>query len=505
MKAHLLFADRDFDPATPQPAQTDDLVADLGLDTVLAAMSGRDRFLPDVCRRVLFASLTDSAQIRYRQAVLADCIANPEIVRRMYGIAEEAVNRDRGEWLFGTDRPDSVLGRSIRVLGLFVGLLRRLRAIAETDEGFKSDGFHDLFASLRDELGDAYLARVEGHLKRLEPVRGYLMSARLGDGNVGTGFVLRRPHRRKLVEQILGDRSGYEFSIDARDEGGTQALAELRGRGIALAATALGRSADHILAFFSALRFELGFYVGCLNLRDRLEAAGQPTCIPEAAGDGAQLSVRDLYDPTLSLAGVSPVVGNDVDLAGKALVVITGANRGGKSTFLRALGVAQLMMQAGAFVAAESFRADIRTGVFTHYRREEDATMTRGKLDEELARAGEMVGRIRPGALVLFNESFASTNEREGSEIARQLVHALADSGVKVAYVTHMFDLAHSVYEEARPEAAFLRAERLADGTRTFRLVPGEPLPTSHGLDVFRRVFDRDVTEAPAPLATPGA
>jgi hypothetical protein len=376
---------------------------------------------------------------------------------------------------------------------VFVALLRRLRAIAESAEGFESVGFRTLFRTLSDELGDEYLAGVEPHLKRLDSGRGMLMSARLGDGNVGNDYVLRRPLRRRLMEQVLGDRSGYGFSIDPRDEAGSQALGELRGRGIALTATALGRSADHILSFFVRLRFELGFYLACLNLRALLHEHDQATCIPEpAAGGSVDLTARGLYDPSLSIAGVSPVVGSDVDLADKPLLVITGANRGGKSTFLRAIGLAQLMMQAGMFVAAESFRADLRAGVFTHYRREEDPTMTRGKLDEELSRAGAMLDGMPAAALVLFNESFSSTNEREGSEIGRQLVHALVDSGVKVAYVTHMYDLAHSLWAEQRPDATFLRAERLPDGRRTFRLIPGEPLPTSHGLDLYGRIFGTD-------------
>jgi DNA mismatch repair ATPase MutS len=327
------------------------------------------------------------------------------------------------------------------------------------------------------------------------------MSAMVGDGNVGTGYVLRRPHRRSLRERILGDRSGFDFSIDPRDEGGTQALGELRARGIALAAISLGRSADHILSFFAMLRFELGFYLACLNLRDLLDRQDQSRCFPDPVGAGeVDLTARGLYDPCLCVAGVVPVVASDVDLAGKSLLVITGANRGGKSTFLRALGLAQLMMQSGMFVAADAFRGNVSAGVFTHYRREEDATMTRGKFDEELSRASAMVDAVGPGALVLFNESFASTNEREGAEIAKQLVHALLDSGVKVAYVTHMYELAHSLWAEGRVDAEFLRAERLADGRRTYRLPKGEPLPTSHGVDLYRRIFDdEELGEATVP------
>ena len=78
--------------------------------------------------------------------------------------------------------------------------------------------------------------------------------------------------------------------------------------------------------------------------------------------------------------------------------MITGANQGGKSTFLRSVGVAQLMMQTGMFVAAQAFSADVRDHVFTHFKREEDAAMESGKLDEELARMSTSPAASRPAA-----------------------------------------------------------------------------------------------------------
>jgi DNA mismatch repair ATPase MutS len=168
---------------------------------------------------------------------------------------------------------------------------------------------------------------------------------------------------------------------------------------------------------------------------------------------------------------------------------MTGANQGGKSTLLRALGLAQLMMQCGMFVGAQTFRAAACAGVFTHYKREEDVTMERGKLDEELARMSEIADRIEPNAILLCNESFASTNEREGSEIAREVVDAMLGKQIRVFFVTHMYELAHGFHAADMESALFLRAERLADGRRTFRLPDGEPLSTSFGADSYRRIF----------------
>jgi DNA mismatch repair ATPase MutS len=345
---------------------------------------------------------------------------------------------------------------------------------------------------LREELDDDYLATVEGHLKELKFRRGVLLSAALGKGNKGIRYVLRRaPEAKGWMQRLsMANRSGLSFQIADRDENGFRALSELRGRGINLVANAAAQSADHILSFFTMLRVELGFYVGCLNLHRRLTGKGDPVCFPvPVASREPALSAKGLYDVCLSLRVESRVVGNDLDADDRRLVMITGANQGGKSTFLRSVGLAHLMMQCGMFVPAESFRAGVAAGVFTHYKREEDATMTSGKLDEELSRMSDIAGTIRPNCILLCNESFASTNEREGSEIARQIVRALTQAGIKVLYVTHLFDLAHRFYREHMDTALVLRAERHADGRRTFKLVEGEPLPTSYGEDSYRRIF----------------
>ncbi len=101
----------------------------------------------------------------------------------------------------------------------------------------------------------------------------------------------------------------------------------------------------------------------------------------------------------------------------------------------------------------------------------------------------EIVDRIGPGSVVLLNESFAATNEREGAQIADGIVRALLEAGTKVLFVTHSFELARGLYDRRRNDALFLRAERRPDGVRTFKLTEGEPHPTSHGPDLYRRVF----------------
>jgi hypothetical protein len=438
-------------------------------------------------------------------------VARPGVVRDLYDVAVAAITGERH--LFGwtlRDSPDSVLYRARQVMQLYLDMFRRLRDITDAQAAsFGSEGFTRFFAMLTEELADGYLAEIEAQLGELEFRRGTLISARLGPGAKGTSYVLRRHPEQSWRDRIPGlNRPGYTFYVPERDEGGMRALSDLTSRGVNSTSSALAQSADHVRSFFEMLRAELGFYLSCLNLRDRLTAEGGPVCFPDPdtpvpVGAGhARLSARGLYDASLALSlEDGRAVGNDLDADGRQLIMITGANQGGKSTLLRSLGQAFLMMQAGMFVPADSFAASVSTGIFTHFKREEDVTMEMGKLDEELDRMSVIVGQITPGCLLLCNESFASTNEREGSEIARQVIHALTEAGIRIIFVTHLYDLAERYYAQHDPAALFLRAERQPDGRRTFRLPAGEPLPTSYGQDLYQQVFGAPAGSGGASLA----
>lgn len=518
MKAFLMYRDRDFDPQQllarrevelrhhrgneqglelrqVLPWNEAALRQDLGLDIVFNAMALGDRFLFDVAQVAMLSSLADLDAIRYRQDVYADCVKNAQIVRDMYQIAIEAIEGERKNyWSFFARYPSGILHRAVEVLQMFVGALKRLRKIADQHAGkFNSEGFSTLLSMLQSELSDDYFGEIERHLNRLKFRYGVLISARLGKGNKGRSYILRRPHSddRSWLTRLLAEKPiSYSFQLHPRDEGGARALATLNDQGVNLVANAVAQSTDHILSFFHMLRTELAFYIGCLNLHAQLGETGEPVCFPVPASAGERkLSFSNLHDLSLALSMRKKVVGNDLNANRRNIIIITGANTGGKSTFLRSIGLANLMMQAGMFVSAESFASEVCDGIFTHYKREEDTAMESGKLDEELSRMSKIVDNIKSNSLLLFNESFGSTNEREGSEIASQIVSALLDRNVKVFFVTHLYQFAHTFFARRSATATFLRAERRPDGTRPFKLAEAEPLQTSYGPDLYAAIF----------------
>jgi MutS domain V len=525
MKARLMHRDRDFDPYESLrdvmygyrdarreqelhlSAHQRALIQDLELNVLLGAMADNDEFLFEVARKAILSGLSNDADtILYRQQALKDCLQNPAVVRELYDVTVEATEGTRKKWwsFSSYQHPSSILYCAIDMLETLSEKLRKLRSIGEQQAArFESEAFSTLFAMLGKELSEDYFARIQNHLSDLKFRKGVLLSAELGERNEGAHYMLRRSSKAEpnWLQRILGKGpAAYTFYIADRDQAGAEVLSDMRYRGISRVAIALAQSGEHVLSFFKMLRTELGFYLGCLNLHDRLAAQGSPLRFPTPLSAGEpKHQFRGLYDVCLALEMKRAIVPNAANADGKNIVLITGANQGGKSTFLRSIGVAQLMMQAGLFVGGEAFEAALCPALFTHYKREEDASMKSGKFDEELARMSDIADDIVPNAIVLFNESFAATNEREGSEISRQIVCALLEKRAKMFYVTHLYTFAHTIFQTNREQALFLRAERNADGTRTFRIIEGDPLETSYGEDLYRQIFGANAREHIAP------
>jgi len=516
MKAYLLHRNQVFDLKQPLPWNEEALTKDLELNTLFNAMAKGDKRIFEVAKTVVLRGLENDVEaIRYRQDILKDCVKHAAVIRELYVIAVEAMEEEKKHYFSVLYRyPDWVLRYSVEFSEALLKIIKKLRKLVDSHAGeFVSEGWSTLFATLQRELSDEYFSRVQHHLEQLKFSDGVLLSAELGPGNKGADYTLHAlhpPHRRRWewlkwlvagwltrfsrwerVAQRFGRQpSVFEFVLHPRDESGAKALAEIRNQGISLVANALAQAVDHVRSFFNMLGTELAFCVGCVNLHEHLTQKREPICfpLPVAAGE-RRFSIRGLYDICLTLSIKQRVVGNDASADTQDLIIVTGANQGGKSTFLRSVGIAQLMMQCGMFVPADSFCSAIYDGLITHYKREEDTSMKSGKLDEELSRMSAIVDHLTPHSMILFNESFAATNEREGSEIARQIVTALLERRVKIIYVTHLFELARGFHQKSNGTALFLRAERRADGARTFKLVEGEPLQTSFGEDVYNSIF----------------
>ena len=488
MKVHLMIPEGAANPENLLLLARDALKADLELNIILDNVSKGDKFIRTAWMNALFAPLQDLKLVDYRHEVLADAVAHPDVVRALYALCLEAEKKRKStsHWMTNYYISSTYSG-AIQYLINFTETLQKLRQLADANiSSFRSAGFTDLFSVLRNELPDSYLEKVRSQLTELSNQDGYLVSARLGGHLQGVDYVLHRREKKLLNLDFMKSQT---YKLTEKDMA-AEDISARQDRAINEVTNALAQSAEHLSSFFDALRTELGFYVGCLNFMEIMKGYGLPTCVPtltENASDSRSWS--QMYDIALVFMKKSAVNGNDLKAEHKMLYLITGANQGGKSTFLRSLGQAQLMAQCGMPVSAKEFTAPLRGSLYTHFKKEEDRYMKSGKLDEELERMSRIANYIRPGDMLFLNEAFAATNEREGSEIARQVTEALIRNRVEVFSVSHLH--AYSTAFHGREEVQYLRAERLDDGRRTFHILPGEPLETAFGEDLYKKIFKK--------------
>jgi hypothetical protein len=136
--------------------------------------------------------------ITYRQRVLADTVAHPEVIDRIYAIAVEAIAGERNIWGFANPSPESLLSRSLQRLELFMDKLRELLDVADQHaDVFEPDGFRRFVAMLVEQLPTEYFDTVASEIAQLHKPTP-LISAQLGAGNKAINYILRSPWPESL-------------------------------------------------------------------------------------------------------------------------------------------------------------------------------------------------------------------------------------------------------------------------------------------------------------------
>ena len=255
------------------------------------------------------------------------------------------------------------------------------------------------------------------------------------------------------------------------------------------------------------LQEEIAFYLGALRLIAHLRACGLPVCRPELAPVAdRRCELRGLVNLNLALqlapsgqprALQDEVVGNDADFGEEGRIfILTGPNRGGKTTWTQALGLAQILLQAGLYLPAQRATMSPVDGLFTHFAAGERPRLASGRLGEEAQRLAAIFRHATRHSLLLFNESLASTSAGESFWLARDILRALRLLGARALFATHLHELAAdaaainaetagdsavvSLVAQVLPES--LGADAVAQ--RTFRIAPGPPLGHSHAREI---------------------
>ena len=241
---------------------------------------------------------------------------------------------------------------------------------------------------------------------------------------------------------------------------------------------------------------EILFYVRWAELIERIKAAGMPVCKAEIiAAEDRNSSFRELYNLKLAInkanGDVINIITNDIDFDDEhRIFILTGPNRGGKTIFTQAVGLAFLLAQWGVYVPAQSAALSPVDNIFTHFPADENDTVDLGRLGEESKRLSEIFDVATDGSLLLLNESLATTSVAEGLFIAKDVVKAMRYLGARAVFNTHMHDLARSLDEFNNAEGKS-RVESLVtgvhDGERSFKVSIAPPQGVSYAKDIAEK------------------
>lgn len=501
MKPYLLYENYE-NAAQKKLPNANELITDLNLDVIFKAMAMNDSFLYTTVKTVALNSLTDVESIIYRQNVLKDCLNNNSTINEIYDIASSTLD-EAGFYRQSTQPSFSKMvsvsykvRSSAGLMELLVASLKKLRSLVrKTEKNFNSKGMKKFCDQQAAFLTDDFFVKVKQHIDDLKFISEggtMVIGSGIGSGMKGSGHILRsiscRNSNGAFGKRHSKPAANNEIPLDNISIANN--AKEMEDAALVHILRLINHFNDSILEYFEMLCTEAGFYLACTNLYSMLKKLNAVVTFPVSYEcEKRDLVFEGLFDLSLFINEKKNLVSNDLNAIDKCLFIITGANQGGKSTYLRSIGIAQILMQCGLFVPAAFFGSNISDNIFTHFTREEDEGMDSGKLDEELQRMDNIINSITRRSLLLMNEPFATTTERDGSIIARDIIRALYDINVKVIFVTHLYEFSNLMFSENLPKAVFLRAERTDDGSRTFSIKMGKPLLTSFGEDIFASVI----------------
>ncbi len=245
---------------------------------------------------------------------------------------------------------------------------------------------------------------------------------------------------------------------------------------------------------FISLMPEILFYIRFSELCDKIKATGLPLCKAEiVSGESRMCDAKDIYNLKLAIRKVKgedgEIVTNDFSFGESGhIYILTGPNRGGKTTITQAVGLAFLLAQNGIYVPASSITLSPCDNIFTHFPADENDTVDLGRLGEESKRLSDIFNEATRYSLLLLNESLATTNVSEGLYIARDVLKSMRYLGVRSIFNTHMHDLARNLKELNEEIKGDSIVESMVtgveNGTRSFKIFIAPPQGVSYAKDI---------------------
>lgn len=462
---------------------------DLDLDQLLQAFSPHQEHRREIYK-VLGMLCQDPVVIQYRQEVLVDLLGNPAVVDRLGELlpAVDALGRSAHRLVQDMTTLHEVtwrMGELQSIIDVIQGLARifedfpqlnsaGLGALRDAVTGVRDDvtfqnlerELPDLLAQLRTSASVTIGVNLDQYLRPVEATLLAVNEQRFSDQSLLKRLFGSQPEPMQGIAPLHGvpkrEVSGpYALPVDPELGRAVEPmmvplfddLAKVLEKTTRPITKALKQYVEINSRMFVNLRQDLIYYLGALRFLRRLKEYKLPVCQPELAPVQDRIcQVEGTYNANLALRldaenpgqGLEQViVRNDICMGpeGRALI-LTGPNRGGKTTYLQAVGLVHVLAQAGLFVPGEQARLSPVDQVFTHFPLEEKLEEDTGRFGDEARRLSEIFQQVTPHSLVLLNEALSGTSAGESLYLAQDVVRILRRVGARLVYSTHLHELA---------------------------------------------------------------
>ena len=292
----------------------------------------------------------------------------------------------------------------------------------------------------------------------------------------------------KFASPVLGDSATLAKVPDGDGASGStfylsNVASKLMSHLVKKLRSTLSAYSDISIVTISRLIPELTYYINFAEFITKAEAKGMHFCKATPCDTRGYMKATGFYNLKLaaSLSDGSQVVDNDLVFDDSNVIyLLTGANRGGKTTLTQAVGLLYCLAQGGIYVPATGFEYSPVDSIYTHFPADEDKTMDLGRLGEECVRFKELYNESTEDSLVLLNESFSTTSFEEGYYIAEDCVRSLRLKGTRTIYNTHM----HKLAENASQLGATSLVMASDSGKRSYKAVVKAPEGSSYAHDI---------------------